>query len=82
MGPTNALWSELNIGIAPYNCSFQHPNNENLKVYVFDMPHLMKLARNFFDSGFMIGEHRVDKSYLQRILSINARNIKVSFNFF
>jgi len=83
MGSTNmALWSELNIGITPKNNYFQHPLNEKLKIFVFaDMPHLLKLARNhFLDTGFGIRGHRVEKKCIERILSINAKDVKVSHN--
>ncbi|XP_071574859.1 uncharacterized protein [Temnothorax nylanderi] len=83
MGPTNmALWLDLGIGIAPKKYYFQHPINENYKIYVFaDMPHLLKLARNhFLDNGFSVGKHRVDKKCIERILSINSRDMKISHN--
>jgi len=45
------------------------------------MPHLLKLARNhFLDTGFGIRGHRVEKKCIERILSINAKDVKVSHN--
>lgn len=45
------------------------------------MPHLLKLARNYFlDNGFVVRGHRVEKKCIERILSINAKDVKVSHN--
>jgi len=55
MGSSNMnLWSQLNIGIPPKTCYFQHPVCVSLKIFVFaDAPHLSKLLRNhFIDEGF------------------------------
>jgi len=83
MSSTNmALWSELDIGIVPKKFYFQHPKDGNFKIFIFvNMPHLLKLARNhFIDNGFNMGEHRVDKKCLERILSFNVKDMKISHN--
>lgn len=57
-------WKKWNIGTdETNNCYFPHPENDNLKVFVFaDAPHLLKLIRNhYLDSGFRTTS--VDESY-------------------
>lgn len=83
MGPDNmALWHELKIGVPPNKSFFEHPSNASLRVFVFaDTPHLLKLIRNhFLDNGFKINEQLIHKKCIEKLLSINADDLKIAFN--
>lgn len=53
-----SLWKEFNINID--NTSIEHPATKN-RIYVFaDVPHLLKLLRNWFlDNGFILSNGEV-----------------------
>ena len=81
MGPSNMkLWSELDIGMHPKKCYFQHPVNNDLKIFVFaDIPHLLKLIRNHFldDSIYWKGK-KIDSTVLQILISLNSyKDLKI-----
>lgn len=82
MGSGNMrLWSELEIGIAPTKCYFQHPVCRELKIFVFaDMPHLIKLVRNhFLDNEFNVNGIIVNKKCWEWMLAINSKDLKVAY---
>ena len=67
-----------------FSSGFQHFLDEKLKISMFaDMPYLFELAKNhFIDNGFDVRRHRMDKKYIKWILSICAKDVKVSYNIF
>lgn len=83
LSPSNSkTWKDMNVGIdKEQKCYFTHPNNNNLKVFVFaDGPHLLKLIRNhYLNNGFLINDKHISKTCIERILSINCRDLKVMF---
>ena len=82
LGPTNiALRKSLNIQTSSESCSFPHPRDNNLKVFLFcDVPHLLKLIRNnFIDSGFCYEENIFDKKVLEEILTLNKGDLRIPY---
>lgn len=79
MAPRNiSLWSELKVGHNK-ECSFNHPCDETLKIFVFsDVPHLLKLVRNqLLDNGFNIDGNLVDRSCFEKLLSVSSNEITI-----
>lgn len=60
-----------------------HPANSSLKIFFFaDIPHLLKLARNnLLDSGFTIHGNNINKTCLEELLTLNARELKIVHKF-
>jgi len=93
MGPSNMkVWRDLNIGInisdrsdnniivAEKQCYITHPSDKSLKIYFYaDVPHLVKLARNnLFNSGFCLKGNFVNKSCLEELVKLNAKDLKIA----
>lgn len=94
MGASNIkLWNKLCIGVEnpsyskdkttigfEKQCFIMHPANNSHKIYFYaDVPHLLKLAKNhFLDSGFNIKEIYIDKTCLQKLLTLNNGELKIS----
>lgn len=87
------LWKNLHIGATipchsknnipadiEKQCYILHPANNTLRIYFYaDVPHLLKLARNnFLDSGFQSKGTTIDKACLEELLTLNARDLKIS----
>ena len=83
LGSSNsAVWKSLNIGITEdKNCFFTHPNNDDLKVFVFaDSTHLLKLIlKHFIDSGFNYQEKFLNKKCLEELLLLNKNDLKIPY---
>lgn len=72
----------MNVGIhEEQKCYFTHPSDDNLKVFVFaDGTHLLKLVRNhYLDKGFVINDKHISKICIEKMLSINCKDLKVMF---
>lgn len=89
------LWNDLNIGVNipcyskknnipasnEKQCCITHPMNNTLQIYFYaDVPHLLKLARNnLLDSGFRFKETSIDKTYLEELLRLNEKDLKICY---
>jgi hypothetical protein len=79
MGTTNMkVWSSLNV-CHDKNCSFQHPVDDSLNVYVFAYaPHLLKLARNHLDQGFVKSGKYISKTYFEELLEASTTELTLA----
>ncbi|KAI5704495.1 hypothetical protein M8J75_006003 [Diaphorina citri] len=78
-GGNQGLWKEL--GISTEKTYFTNPSSESEKIFVFaDVPHLLKLARNWFlDTGFTINNQSVNKTPVEELLKISKTEISSCF---
>jgi hypothetical protein len=79
-GGNVGLWKEL--GITTENTHFKHPIT-GANIYMFaDVPHLLKLIRNWLiDTGFTLKDGIiVNKSCLEALLRLDGAEIKVCHN--
>ena len=83
LGSSNQkTFKSLNVGIAKHEkCYFTHPSKFDLKVFCFsDGPHLLKLLRNhYLESGFVINNTQFNTKVMERMLSINNKDLKAMF---
>jgi hypothetical protein len=79
-GSTNVgLWK--NLGITTNNTSFKHPISNN-NIFVFaDVPHLLKLIRNWLlDTGFLLEDGSlINKNPLEELLKLTDTEVNVCY---
>jgi hypothetical protein len=79
-GSTNVgLWK--NLGITTSNTSFKHPISNN-NIFVFaDVPHLLKLIRNWLlDTGFLLEDGSlINKNPLEELLKLTDTEVNVCY---
>lgn len=70
-GGNRGLHKDLNISIS--QTSFANPVNQK-KIYVFaDVPHLMKLLRNYcVDQGFIVNNTEINKEIIENLIHLKV----------
>lgn len=72
------LWKNLNVIIS--DTSFKHPiTNEDIFVFA-DVPHLLKLIRNWLlDRGFEIDGHVINKEPLEALVNLTDSEVNTCY---
>lgn len=79
-GGNMCLWKKLNINVD--NTAFPHPNTEDPIFMFADIPHLLKLIRNWLiDTGFIMGDgNTVTKTPIEKLLRITESEVSSCYH--